>query len=389
MNNKPFEYHSPTHIQYGAGILNTLPVLLNEQGISAPLLVCDAGIIDAGLASRVAQILDKAGTHYVQFSDIHSDPEVRSVREGIKAAKAAECDGVIGLGGGSVLDVAKAIGSMLTNEGDIRDYFGVDRMAKNAAPVICIPTTAGTGSEVTVWSVLSDTENNAKVNIGSYRNCARVALLDPELSLGLPAHITAATGMDALTHAIESYVNKACHALAAGLAEKSIALIADNLRLAVLQGDNIHARGNMLIASSLAGMAFNRIRLGLAHAFALPLGNHFHIPHGLVNAIMLTPVMKFNVPANLEGYATIARLFGENTAGLSLREAAERSVVAVQQLKRDIGLTQTLADFGLGEDRFDEVIDEALTSGNVPVNPRMPSRDDMRRLLWQGMTGEA
>ena len=386
--NSAFEYHNPTHIQYGAGALVKLPALMREQGIRCALVVCDPGIIRAGLAGKVTELLDRAGARYVQFSDIQSDPEVRSVREGIKVARDAQCDGVIGIGGGSVLDVAKAIGSMLTNEGDIRDYFGVDKMTRDAAPVICIPTTAGTGSEVTVWSVLSDTENNAKVNVGSYRNCAKVALLDPELSVGLPAPITAATGMDALTHAIESYVNKACHIVAHGLGENAIALIANNLRLAVLQGDNLQARGNMLIASSLAGMAFNRIRLGLAHAFALPLGNHFHIPHGLVNAIMLTPVMKFNIPANVEGYAKIATLFGENTQGLSQREAAERSVTAVQQLKRDIGLTQTLADFGLTESRFDEVVDEALTSGNVPVNPRMPSRDDMHLLLWQAMTGE-
>lgn len=385
---KNFDFYNPTEIRYGAGVLASLPSLAQRLDIKSALLVCDPGIIKAGLVDRVADVLSAANLPFTVFSDIESDPEVRSVDEGVSAARAAGADGIIGIGGGSALDTAKAIAVMLTNTGTIRDYFGVDKIPTQGAPVIAIPTTAGTGSEVTVWSVLSDTENNVKVNIGSYLNCPRIALLDPELTTTLPAAITAATGMDALTHAIESYVNKAAHIFSESVAEKSIALIADNLRLAVLQGDNLEARGNMLIASSLAGISFNRIRLGLAHAFALPLGNLFNIPHGLVNSIMLTPVMKFNLPGNLKHYAKIAELFGERITDLSLREAAERSVIAVRQLKQDIGLTQTLADFNVSEDRFDEIIDEAMRSGNVPVNPRMPTRADMRLLLTQAMTGE-
>ncbi|NYT84807.1 iron-containing alcohol dehydrogenase [Pollutimonas harenae] len=388
MGQSSFDFYNPTEIRYGAGVLSTLPALTQCLGIESALLVCDPGIIKAGLVDRVANVLKAANIPFTIFSDIESDPEVRSVDEGVRVARAARVDGVIGVGGGSALDTAKAIAIMLTNEGTIRDYFGIDKIKVQGAPVIAIPTTAGTGSEVTVWSVLSDTENNVKANIGSYLNCPRIALLDPELTTTLPAAITAATGMDALTHAIESYVNKAAHVFSESVAEKSIALIANNLRLAVLQGDNIEARGNMLIASTLAGMSFNRIRLGLAHAFALPLGNLFHIPHGLVNSIMLTPVMKFNLPGNLAYYAKVAELFGERISNLSVREAAERSVLAVHQLKQDIGLTKTLADFNVSEDRFDEIIDEAMRSGNVPVNPRMPTRADMRQLLMQAMTGE-
>jgi len=388
MKANPFEYYSPTRIHYGIGALSQLPKLVCEQAIHRVLLVCDPGVIRAGVVERLGKVLGDAGIAYCQFSDIQSDPDVRSVRAGLDAAHAYGCDGIVGIGGGSVLDVAKAIGSMLSHQGDIRDYFGIDKMTHDAAPVICIPTTAGTGSEVTIWSVLSDSENTTKVNIGSYRNCARVALLDPELSVGLPPEMTAATGMDALTHAIECYVNKASHTLSESLAEKSIALIGANLRLAVLQGDNLQARGNMLLASTLAGLAFNRIRLGLAHAFALPLGSHFHIPHGLVNAIMLTPVMRFNVPANASAYAKVAELLGESVRGLNQRDAADRAVEAVRQLKRDIGLTQTLADFGLTEASFDQIVEEAMASGNIAVNPRTPSRNDMRELLRQAMSGQ-
>lgn len=388
MSLKRFEFYNPTQVRYGAGLLSSLPTAIDELGIQSVLLACDQGIIDAGLTDRVTHVLRAANIKYVLFSAIESDPAVESVTQGISVAQENGCDGVVAVGGGSVLDAGKAIALMLTNKGRIQDYFGIDKVQQAGAPVIAIPTTAGTGSEVTVWSVLSDTDNDVKVNIGSYFNSPRIALLDPELTTSLPAGITAATGMDALTHAIESYVNKNCNLMIEGMAEKSIALIADNLRIAVLQGDNLEARGNMLIASSLAGISFNRIRLGLAHAFALPLGNMFNIPHGLVNAIMLTPVMKFNLPGNLQGYKNIATLFGESTSGLSLREAAERSVVAVQQLKHDIGLTQTLADFGVEEHHFKTIIDEALLSGNVAVNPRMPTRDDMHRLLLQASTDE-
>ncbi|KAA0890872.1 iron-containing alcohol dehydrogenase [Pusillimonas sp. ANT_WB101] len=388
MTTKTFEFYTPTEIRCGQGVLSTLPNAVRELGLQSVLLVCDPGVVKAGIKDRAAQILMQANIPFTVFSDIESDPTVDSVNAGLVIARSKGSDGVVAIGGGSVLDAGKAIALMLTNPGSIQDYFGVDKAVRAGAPVVAIPTTAGTGSEVTVWSVLSDTKNDVKVNIGSYFNCPRIALLDPELTVTLPAPITAATGMDALTHSIESYVNKNSNLIVEAVAEKSISLIADNLRKAVLQGDNLDARCNMLVASTLAGIAFNRVRLGLAHAFALPLGNLFHIPHGLVNAIMLTPVMQFNLPANFQYYARVARLFGQPIDGLSLRDAAHQSVVAVQQLKKDIGLTQTLADFGLTEDRFDEVIDEAMLSGNIAVNPRSPTRDDMRNLLTQAMKGD-
>ncbi|MFA5664752.1 MAG: iron-containing alcohol dehydrogenase [Burkholderiaceae bacterium] len=383
----PFSYRNPTRIHFGVGAIGQLPDVLRAAGIQHALLACDPGIIQAGLLERTTRILAAAQIPHSIFSDIQSDPDVRSVRAGAELARTQGCDGVIGLGGGSVMDVAKAIGTMLANPGDISDYFGVDQIPNRAAPVVAIPTTAGTGSEVTVWSVLSDSEHNRKVNVGSEKNSAHTALLDPELSLRLPPAVTAATGMDALTHAIESLVNKACHPLAAAQAEKAIELIGAHLRHAVLRGDDLQARSQMLVGSTLAGLAFNRIRLGLAHAFALPLGNGFHISHGLVNAIMLTPVMQYNVPANVAGYARVARLLGEDTHGISERAAAERAVAAVQGLKKDIGLTQTLADFGVAEQHFDAVIKEAMTSGNIPVNPRTPNHEDMRLLLRQAMNG--
>jgi alcohol dehydrogenase len=270
---------------------------------------------------------------------------------------------------------------MLTNPGSIRDYVGIGKVKVAGAPVVAIPTTAGTGSEMTIWSVLSDKEQKVKISVGSVLNCPRVALLDPELTLSLPPAVTAATGMDALTHALESYVNKATQPISEAMSEQAMALIARSLRVAVAQPDNARARADMLLASTIAAMAFNSTRLGLVHAFALPLGARFHIPHGLVNAIMLPAVMRFNLPGNLPKYARIAEIFGERVAHLSLVEAAERSVAAIERLKLDIGITAKLGQFGMAEGDLDGVVDEAMQSGNVPVNPRQPTRDDMKALL--------
>ena len=382
-----FEFWWPTQMQCGPGIIKSLPTWVEQLNGTSILLVADPGVIQAGLLQKVETALAPSQARVIVFSDIESDPDVRCVYQGVDIAKQHGCDLVVGVGGGSVLDVAKAIAIVLKHPGDIRDYLGVDQVPGPGIPVIAIPTTAGTGSEVTVWSVLTDKETDQKVIMGSYFNCPRVALLDPELTLTLPPKITAATGMDALTHAIEAYVNKASHIMVQATAEKAIALIADNLRYAVLQGDHLQARQNMLIASSLAGVSFNRVRCGVVHAFSLPLGNQFHIPHGMVNAIMLTPCMRFNAPAQPVAFAKIAELFGEDIRGLTVHEAAQKAVVAVQRLKQDIGLTETLADYKVTPDQFDRIIDEAMQSGNMAVNPRTATREDMRQLLLDAMSG--
>ena len=376
-----FSYHIPTAIEFGWGSLTRLAGLVKGLNGTRALVVGDPGVLKAGLVERVAGELAAAGIPVVTFTDVESDPDARSVDSGVQLAKSKECDIVVGVGGGSALDVAKVIGLMFTNPGNIRDYAGVDKVERPGVPVIAIPTTSGTGSEMTIWSVLSDKEKKTKFGVGSVLNCARVALLDPELTLSLPPTITAATGMDALTHALESYVNKATQPISEAMSEQSMTLIARSLRVAVAQPDNAHARADMLLASTLAAMAFNSTRLGLVHAFAMPLGSRFHIPHGLVNAIMLPVVMRYNLPGNLGKFARIAEIFGEPVAGLSLRDAAERSVAAVESLKADVGITAKLGQFGMTEADLDGVADEALLSGNVPVNPRQPTREDMKSLL--------
>ena len=378
---RAFSYHIPTQIEFGNGAIARLPEFVKALGGSRVLVVGDPGVQRVGLIDRVQAILTGASIFNAVYADVESDPATRSVDEGTVHGKANGCDLVVGIGGGSALDTAKAIGLMLVNDGNIKDYVGIGKVPRAGAPVIAVPTTAGTGSELTIWSVLSDKVAKAKISVGSALNCPAIALLDPELTLSLPPQITAATGMDALTHALESYVNTATQPISEAMSDQAMTLIARSLRKAVADGSDVEARGDMLLASTIAAMAFNSTRLGLVHAFAMPLGAKFGIPHGLVNAIMLPEVMRFNPLANPRKFARIAEIFGEKTAGLSVEEAAALSVSAIEKLKLDVGITAKLSNFGVTEGRFDEIVDEAMLSGNVPVNPRQPTKDDMKALL--------
>jgi alcohol dehydrogenase class IV len=384
-----FLYEIPTSIEFGAGSIQKLAKHVKELNGTKVLLVGDPGVLHAGIIHRLEEPLQDENVPYVTFTDIGMEAAIESVDNGVELAKSEGCDIVVGVGGGSSLDTAKSIGLMLGNAGNIRDYIGLDKVPGPGAPVIAVPTTSGTGSEITRFSVMSDKQAKAKLSVGSMYNCPTLALCDPELTLSLPAHLTAATGMDALTHALESYVNKVTQPISEGLSIQSMKLIAKSLRLAVVQGENLEARSDMLLASSIAAMAFNSTRLGLAHALAIPLGAHFKIPHGVVNAILLPEVMQFNLIGNIGKFAEIARIFDEKVDGLSDREAAERAVKAVRQLKNDVGITQTLSDFGLEEEHLDFIAEEAMLSGNVPVNPVKPTLEDLKNICRAVMVPKA
>lgn len=378
---KPFSYHIPTQIEYGVGAVKQLADHVRALGGSRVLVVGDPGVLRAGVVDRVTEVLQGASIPFSVFTEVESDPATQSVDGGTELGKREGCDLVVGVGGGSALDAAKAIGLMLKNAGNIRDYVGMGKVPLAGAPVIAVPTTAGTGSEITIWSVLSDKVEKVKISVGSYLNCPRIALLDPELTRSLPANVTAATGIDALTHALESYVNTATQPISEAMSEQAMTLIARSLRKAVADGNDVEARGDMLLASAIAAMAFNSTRLGLVHSFAMPLGAKFGIPHGLVNAIMLPTVMRFNCGSSPRKFARIAEIFGEDISGLTVEQAAEKSVDAIAKLKADVGITAKLGNFGVTEAWFDEVIDEAMLSGNTAVNPRQPTHEDMKALL--------
>lgn len=368
----------PTDIYFGPGVLNTLPDRLRSLGAKKPFLVTDPGLRAAGIVDRVEA--------FAVFDRVRPDSGSTLIDEAASLARACGADAVVGLGGGSSLDTAKAVAAMATNGGSILDYAGLHKIVNRPLPTVAVPTTAGTGSEVTLWSVFTDEGKKVKTAAGSFLLYPTVALCDPELTLGLPPPLTAATGMDALGHAIECYTNDACQPISAALARRAIELIGRHLRTAVLNGRDRAARYAMMLASTMAGMAMNATRLGLAHALAMPLGSwDVRVPHGAAIAITLPLVMEFNHLARPQRYMDVAQALGEPVEGLPPRAAAALSFAAVRALARDVGIPASLGEFGLREEHIEAVAEEAIQSGNVAVNPRRASVEDLRRILREAL----
>lgn len=376
----------PTELRFGCGLSSEIGAMARELGSSRVLLVTDAGIVKAGVARRLTEPLETAGLQVLLFDEVMQDSSSGMIMRAAALAKERGVDLIVGLGGGSALDSAKAIAAMATNPGSILDWVGLDRVPLDPLPCICVPTAAGTGSEVSVWSVLTDDATGAKASVGGTRVMARIALCDPELTVSLPPAVTAATGMDALGHAVECYVNKACQPVSGALALQAIALIGRHLRRAVADGTSLEARSGMLMAAVLAGIAMNPTRLGLAHALAMPLGSwNLKIPHGTIIAITLPEVMAFNCSAAPDRYAAVAAALGEDTAGLEPEAAARKAVDAVRSLKADTGIPEGLSACGFTPEWSERVVEEAMKSGNVAVNPRATSPADLTTILQKAM----
>ena len=380
-----FIFELPTRIEFGSGSLANVAERVTELGGTRVLVVTDEVLAAIGIAERVTAVLDEAKIEHVMFTDVEPEPDAAGVHAGTERLVSSGCDLVIAIGGGSVLDTGKAISLMSRNPGHIREYAGLGVPTQRGVPVIAIPTTAGTGSEATIWAVISEKAQRTKYGVGGPHMTADLALCDPGLSVSLPPRLTAVTGLDALAHALESYVNKATQPISEALSEKSMELVARSLREAVWGADTLAARSDMLLASTMAAAAFNSTRLGLAHALAMPLGARAKIPHGDVVSILLPEVMRFNVVGNLAKFAKIAEIFGERQPGMSLRSAAEAGVSAVEQLVTDVAAPRRLSEYGVGEEDLAVMAEEAMTSGNIAVNPRFTTAPDlvgiMRRCL--------
>jgi alcohol dehydrogenase len=356
-------------IVHGRGMLAQLPAEIARLRGTKILLVTDPGIVKAGIADRVTALL---GDFEVEiFTEVEPDPSIETVIACAARARAAGCDLVVGLGGGSALDVAKCAAAFVNNPGDVRDYLGIDKLPNAAVAKIMIPTTAGTGSEVTNVAVLSLKAEKTKKGIVSRHLLADAAILDPELTLGLPPAVTAATGMDALTHAIEAYVSRFAQPLTDRFALDAIAMIAAALPTAVHNGADIAARETMLTASLYAGLAFGSAATGMVHGLAMPLGGQFDVPHGIANSVLLPHVMRWNLVAALPRYRDIARAMGMRVDHLSLREGAESAVAAVEQLARDVGIPATLDDLGVPRSAIEALAKDGMTNlRQVRPNPR-------------------
>jgi alcohol dehydrogenase class IV len=373
----------PTDVHFGYGVIGSqLEGRVRAFGVRRVLLVTDPGVRDAGIVDRVKGALTPAGVDVTIYDDVTADSGSTLIVRGVEALKAAGSELVIGVGGGSALDTAKAIAALATNPGSPLDYIGLHKVKAAPLPVIAVPTTAGTGSEVSLWSVFTDDARRLKVAIGGVPMYPAVALCDPELTLDLPPAITASTGMDALAHAIECYTNRACQPISGALAHGAMELIGRHLREAVLNGRDREARYAVMLGSTMAGLAMNPTRLGLAHALAMPLGSwDLKVPHGMAVAATLPHVMAFNTIAAPERFATVARALGEPVDGESPESAATMAAPAVARLAETVGIPKTLAGFGLREAHVDIVVDEAMKSGNVAVNPRQTSRDELAGIL--------
>jgi alcohol dehydrogenase len=339
----------------GPGALTQLADEVRALNANKVLIVTDPGLIEAGLVKKAEDLLQKADIKYAVFKDVEADPRYEIVADCVAMIRNEKADLIVGIGGGSPIDIAKVSAVMAINPGPISEYFGIDLVPDPGLQTIIIPTTAGTGSEVTPIAILSDHTEKLKKGIVSQHLFPSVALLDPELTLGLPSHVTAATGMDALIHAVEAFTSKNATSITDMFARQAMQLIAKNLRTAYADGSNLDARSDMLEGSLLAGMAFCNAGVTAVHAFAYPIGAEFHIPHGVANSIMLTPVMEFNQLGNLKKFAEMAGYLGESTAGLSTRDAAKTAVEAMRTLAADLNIPAHLSEFGIKEEDIPEL----------------------------------
>jgi alcohol dehydrogenase class IV len=376
---KVSHFYSPSKIILGLDTVKEVGAEARKLGGSKALIVTDPGIVSAGYAQAVEDALRAAKMEVGVFDRVVPEPPAGCVEESVKAIREGKYDLVIGLGGGSSLDIAKGAALMATNPGKIVDYSGIDRVPKPGLPKILIPTTAGTGSETSRSIVVTDERDNTKRSIASSFGIADVAILDPLLTLSLPPHVTADSGMDALVHAIESYVSATTTPFAEILAIEAIRLIAHNLPLAYSKGSNVIARYNMLLAASIAGLSFASSRLGIVHGLAYVIDTEYHLPHGRANAVMLPHVMDFNKTGNLAKFGRIAEAMGEKVTGLSVYEAAGKSVEAVKNLLGAVQIPFRLSQYGVPREDLPKLVEGGMKQARLFVpNPRDVTREDLR-----------
>lgn len=376
-----------TELFFGCGAAEETGKKILELGASRVIVVTDKGVVKNGVFVPVEKSLENSKIPFILFDEVEPEPTIQGVAKATQMCMEFGADIVIGLGGGSAMDSAKAVSVMSKNEGQILDYVGFGLVKNHPLPIIAIPTTAGTGSEVTYWSVLADKTNDVKTSAGGWEFMPTLAIVDPSLTKTLPPMLTAATGMDALCHAMESYVCTNTQPISEGLAIQAMKMISGAIRTAVNEGGDLKAREEMLMGSLVAAMAFNITRLGLAHALAIPLGAHFHIPHGTVIAILLPWVAEYNYPAAPEKYAYVAKILGADIAGLTTEQAAAKASEQLKLMVKDIGITEGLAKWGVTSDKLEMIAKEAITSKNVAVNPRSADISDLIKICENAMYG--
>jgi alcohol dehydrogenase len=371
----PQTFYNPTRIVWGEGCAAQIGPHAVKLGATKVMVVSDPGVVRAGITKPVIDSITGAGLEAEIYDAVEPDPRIQIVEAALEMFTSKGCDLIVAVGGGSAMDTAKAAAILATNPGQLRSYEGWEKFQNAPIPLFAVPTTVGTASEVTPFIVITDAAAKFKFTIGSPQAAPGIAFLDPLVVLGLPGNVTAATGMDALTHAIESYTSLLSMPLSEGLALHAIRLIAANLRTAVANSHNVSAMNAMLVGANVAGLAFSNTRLGNVHAMAHPLGAFWKIPHGVANALMLPHVMEFNALATPLKMIEIAQAMGEPMAGIGLGgvteyDAALRAPAAVRRLMADVGIPQRLRDLGVDKNSIPDMAQDAMKSANIAINPR-------------------
>ncbi len=371
-------FFMPKRNLMGSGSVKEIPNELKTLKAKKPLIVTDKPLVQTGIVQLVLDVLDKSGIEYAVVDDIQPNPTDINVHNAVEVYKANGCDSIIPVGGGSPMDAAKGVGIIVSNGGNIRDYEGVDKSENDMPPFIAVNTTAGTASEMTRFTIITDTDRHIKMAIVDWRIIPDVAINDPEMMVSMPKYLTAATGMDALTHAVEAYVSTIATPVTDSTAIKAIELIGKYLPKAVANGNDMEARDMMANAEFLAGMAFNNASLGYVHAMAHQLGGLYDLPHGVCNAILLPHVSRFNILAKAEKFADIAVALGVDIEGLAPMEAAEEAVIAISNLSEAVGIPVGLSELEVvKESDFPELAKNAQADVCCLTNPRTASLEEV------------
>ena len=380
-----YAFFMPNISLMGPGCVNKIAEEIISRGLKKALIVCGKRSSKSEEFKGVTDLLEKNNIDYVVYPGSIPNPTVKSVMDGVQILKENDCDFVVSYGGGSPHDCAKGIALVATNGGNIKDYEGINKSSKPQLPLISINTTAGTASEMTVFSIITDEERHVKMAIVDKNVTPILAVNDPELMVSMPKSLTAATGMDALTHAVEAYVSTASTPVTDACAQKAIELINNHLRNAVEDGNNMEARDMMAYAEYLAGMAFNSASLGYVHAIAHQLGGFYDLPHGVCNAILLPEVQVFNSKVCSSKLKDIAKFMGVDTKHMTDEEGAKACIESIRNLARDVDIPQGLKELGVKVEDFDILADNALKDACGLTNPIKATHQDVKDILTRAM----
>lgn len=381
-------YFTPSRNLFGQGCVEEAGDLMVSLNAHNVLIVTDKFLGSCGMADRVKGILEKAGLKVCVFDKAEPNPTDKNVEAGVEVFTKNGCDSIVSLGGGSSHDCAKGIGMVASNGGKIHDYEGVDKSKNPMVPLMSINTTAGTASEITRFCIITDTSRHVKMCIVDWRVTPCIAINDPDLMAGMPAPLTAATGMDALTHAVEAYVSTAATPLTDASALMAVRMIAKYLPKAVANGTYMRARDKMAYAQYLAGAAFNNASLGYVHAMAHQLGGMYNLPHGVCNALLLPYICEFNMIGNMDRFADLAVEMGQNVEGMSSNEAATAFVAAVRTLSKQVGIPANLKELGVKPESFELMAENAMKDACAATNPRLATKDQIVEIYRRAYEGE-